>query len=345
LPACLLVNVITNMLKHLRFNLYTILIGFVAFVLVSQNSFADNIDTGKVTQPIDSAKIATRIVNRDFNKIYTQNLAPAFFGQELFQPHKTLLVGDVNAHFVMLSSPKSRLFVDVSTRVKLRLFNQYGEPVKTPSYMPSINLFYRLNRDTYHPQYISGSYTHHSNGIRGPSLKPDGTNNVDSGKFSTDFLQLNYTLGKRTDRPNTILSQFGTLGIELHKALLGNGHASEGLHGNYGFVRVNGTYIHNLAKRYQDDIDPNKSDFRNWQRIQFDFTYIADKYSDFNSFNLGKRLNASLKYYYQFPFMHNAAFIVGAGYRGQDDYNIYYRDSYFYAQFGIASGLNFLFSK
>ncbi|WP_292941805.1 hypothetical protein [Mucilaginibacter sp. 44-25] len=303
-------------------------------------------DTSIVSPRADSLKIAKRIINRDFNKIYTQNLAPAFFGQEFFQPHKTLLVGDINTHFVLLNSPRSRFFFDVSARVKVRLLKQYGNPVKSPSYMPSANLYYRLNDDAYRPQYLSASYTHHSNGIRGPSVEPDGSINVDSGKFSTDFVQLNYTLGKRLDRPNTILSQFGTLGIELHRTLFNSngGGASLGLPGRYGFVRVNGTYIYNLAKRYQDDIEPNKSDFRNWQRLQFDFTYIAGK-MPYSATDLGRRLNASLKYYYQFPFMHAAAFVVGAGYRGQDDYNIYFQDHYFYMQLGIASGLNFLFSK
>lgn len=333
------------MLKNLRSNIFTVLIALAAFVLVSQNTYGDNIDTGRVRKPIDSSKVAKRIINRDFNKIYEQNLAPAFFGQEFFQPHKTLLVGDVNTHFVLLNSPKSRFFFDVSARVKIRLLQEYGNPVKSPSYMPSANLYYRLNGDAYHPQYLSASYTHHSNGIRGPSLKPDGSVNVDSGKFSTDFVQVNYTRGKRTDKTNTILSQFGTIGVELHRSIFdGGGGASLGLPGHYGFVRVNGTYIHNLAKRYEDDIDPNKSDFRNWQRLQFDFTYIAGK-TGYNATDLGKRLNASLKYYYQFPFMHNAAIVVGAGYRGQDDYNIYFQDNYFYMQFGIASGLNFMFSK
>ncbi|TWR28600.1 hypothetical protein FPZ42_05150 [Mucilaginibacter achroorhodeus] len=334
------------MRKTLLFCLFFIATTFTASFAFSMGAKAEGIDTGIVNSKIDSSKIARRIINRDFNKIYTQNLAPAFFGQEFFQPHKTLLVGDINTHFVLLNSPRSRFFFDVSARVKVRLLKQYGNPVKSPSYMPSANLYYRLNDDAYHPQYLSASYTHHSNGIRGPSLEPDGRLNVDSGKFSTDFMQLNYTLGKRIDRPNTILSQFGTLGVELHRSLFSSngGGASLGLPGNYGFVRVNGTYIYNLAKRYQDDIEPSKSDFKNWQRLQFDFTYIAGK-TPYSATDLGRRLNASLKYYYQFPFMHNAAFVVGAGYRGQDDYNIYFQDHYFYMQLGIASGLNFLFSK
>jgi hypothetical protein len=294
---------------------------------------------------IDTAARATRIVNREFNNIYVQNLKPSFFGQEFFQPLKTLLVGDINAHFVMFNTPKSRFFFDISARVKIRLLSEYGEPVKSPSYMPGGNLYFRVNSDTYKPQFISLSYTHHSNGIRGSTLRPDGSFNRDSGKFSTDFISANYTIGKRVDKANSIHNQYSTLGIELHRGLLGDAYAAKGLPGRYGFVRINGGYIYNIAKKYQDDIDPDLSSFKNWQRIQFDFTYIADKYNGYNALNLKKRFNASVKYYYQFPFMQNVSFIAGAGYRGQDDYNIYFEDSYFYMQFGVASGLNFLFHK
>jgi hypothetical protein len=313
-------------------------------VLTSGYSRAAITDTSTVNNNIDTGKIATRIINRDFNDIYVQNLKPSFFGQELFQPVKTKLVGDINAHFVLLNTPKSRFFFDVSARIKVRLLSEYGEPVKSPSYMPSGNLYYRINRDPYKPQFLQLSYTHHSNGIRGPTLRPDGSFNRDSGKFSTDFYSLNYTIGKRIDKTNTIDNHYSTLGIELHRGLFGK-DAALGLPGNYGFVRVNGGYIYNIAKKHADDIDPTKSSYKNWQRIQFDFTYIADKYSGYKASNLKKRLNASLKYYYQFPFMQNVSFIVGGGYRGQDDYNIYFEDSYAYVQFGIASGLTFLFHK
>jgi hypothetical protein len=308
-------------------------------------SKAQTLDTAVSKAAADTGQRANRIINREFNNIYVQTLAPAFFGQELFQPVKTMLVGDVNAHFVLFNTPKSRFFFDVSTRVKLRLLKAYGEPVKSPSYMPSGSLYYRLNRDAYHPQFLELSYTHHSNGIRGPTIRPDGSFNRDSGKFSTDFYSLNYTIGKRIDKANTIDNHYSTLGIEIHRGLFGKSGTAEGLPGHYGFVRVNGGYIYNIAKRYKDDIDPDRLSFKNWQRIQFDFTYIADKYDGYNAFNLKKRFNTSLKYYYQFPFMQNVAFMAGAGYRGQDDYNIYFEDSYFYMQFGIAAGLNFLIHK
>ncbi|TSD64635.1 hypothetical protein FFF34_012060 [Inquilinus sp. KBS0705] len=312
-----------------------------ALLLATLNGYAQKQALADTT---DTATIATRRINRDFNNIYLQNLRPSFFGQELFQPLKTMLVGDITANFVMFNTPKSRFFFDVEARVKLRLLSARGAPVKSPSYMPNGTLYYRVNRDTYKPQYLSLSYTHHSNGIRGPTVMPDGSFNRDSGKFSTNFYTLTYVNGKRVDHSKIITDQYRSLALEVHSGLFGTG-AAYGLPGKYGWIRLNGGYIYNIAKKYPDAVDPKQQVVNNWQRLQFDFTYIADKYNGYNALNLKKRLNVSLKYYYQFPFMQNVSFLVGGGYRGQDDYNIFFEDSYAYMQFGVASGLSFLFNR
>ena len=293
----------------------------------------------------DTTKITTRLINQSFNDDYIQTLRPSFFGQELFQPVKTMLVGDITANFILLNTPKSRFFFTVDARVKLRLLSQRGAPVKSPSYMPGGTLYYRLNRDTYKPQFLSLSYTHHSNGIRGPTVYADGSFNRDSGKFSTNFYTLTFVDGRRIDRSNIIINRYASLGLEVHAGLFDKGGAALGLPDHYGFVRLNGGYMYNIAQKYADPVKPGQQTTNNWQRLQFDFSYIADTYDDYGAFNLKKRLNLSLKYYYQFPFMQNVSFLVGAGYRGQDDYNIFFEDSYAYMQVGIASGLSFMFGK
>ncbi|MBD1363694.1 hypothetical protein IDJ77_07720 [Mucilaginibacter sp. ZT4R22] len=297
-----------------------------------------------IRQDTITSLIACRLINRDFNDIYVQNLRSSFFGQEFFQPIKTQLVADVVGNFVVYNTPKSRLFVNAFTRVKIRLLNTPGAPVKSPSYIPGIQLFYRLNNNVYNPKFLSGGYTHHSNGVRGPTQLPDGSFNVDSGKFSTNFYTLNYTVGKRTDKPNMVINQYKTIGLEVHSGLFGLG-AAEGLPGHYGWIRVNGTYMINLAKAYEDPIRNGHKLFANWQRLQFDFTYIADKYNNYNAQNLKKRLNVSLKYYYHLPFLQDVSVMAGGGYRGQDDYNISFQSSYGYGMIGLASGLSFLLNR
>jgi hypothetical protein len=292
-----------------------------------------------------TSTIATRIINRDFNNVYVQNLRSSFFGQELFQPIKTQLVGDIVANFVVFNTPKSRFFVNAFTRIKIRLLSTQGAPVKSPSYMPGVQLFYRLNHDIYKPEFVSLGFTHHSNGIRGSTLNIDNSFNVDSGKFSTNFFTFTYTKGKRTDFENVIMNRYSTLGLEVHSGLFTRKGTAEGLKDRYGFVRLNGTLMYNFAKKYADPIKTDKWVYNNWQRVQFDFTYIADKYDNYNAINFKKRLNVSLKYYYNLPFLQDMAIMAGGGYRGQDDYNIYFQNSYGYAMIGLSSGLSFLVNK
>jgi len=291
------------------------------------------------TVKTDTAKINRYRINKRFDEVYVQNLRPATFGQEFFDPNKTLLVSDLAANFILLSSPKLPIFFVANFRINLRLFAAFGSPVKSPSYMPGGTFYFRTNDDSYNPHFFSLSYTHHSNGVEGPTLNPNGTFNTDSGKFTTNFYTLTYHTGKQTSTENFIINRYDALGIELHSALIGLGY-SHALKGKYGFVRVNGSWMYNIAKAVKDPID-QKKEFLNWQRLQLDFTYIADKYDDYNSFDLKKRLNISLKYYYQFPFMQNVSFLVGGGYRGQDDLNIFFQDSYPYLMAGVAAGLTF----
>jgi hypothetical protein len=314
------------------------------FCLLCSNSLLAAISTKTVAdstslQKPDSAKIKSYRINKAFSNVYIQNLRPATFGQEFFDPHKTLLVSDLAANFVLFNTPKSSIFFVATFRVNLRLFAAYGSPVKSPSYMPGGTVYFRINNDSYNPHFFSLAYSHHSNGIEGSTLNPNGTFNTDSGKFTTNFYTLTYHTGKQTNTENLIINRYDAIGLELHAALFGLGYA-HALKGKYGFVRVNGSWMYNIAKAHPDPIDGHK-DFTNWQRLQFDFTYIADKYDDYNAIDLKKRLNVSLKYYYQFPFMQNVAFLVGAGYRGQDDLNIFFQDSYPYMMAGVAADLSF----
>lgn len=287
----------------------------------------------------DTSKIKAYRINKAFNQVYIQNLRPATFGQEFFDPNKTLLVSDLATNFVLFNTRKSPIFFVANFRINIRLFSAYGSPVKSPSYMPGGTFYFRTNDNSYKPSFFSLSYTHHSNGIEGPTLNPDGTFNTDSGKFTTNFYRLTYHTGKQTDKGNLIINRYDAIGLEVHSAVFGLGYA-HALKGRYGFVRVNGSWIYNIAKATNDPIDGHRY-FINWQRLQFDFTYIADKYNDYNAIDLKKRLNVSLKYYYQLPFMQNVAFLVGGGYRGQDDLNIFFNDSYPYLMAGVAAGLSF----
>lgn len=296
--------------------------------------------TLKADTAADSALYRKHRINNAFDEIFIQNLRVSEGGNDYFNKIKTQLTADLAPNFILFNTPKSRFFAVFTARVKIRLLSAQGAPVKSPSFMPGLTGFYRLNEDTYNPKFLSFGYSHHSNGVRGPSLNPDGSFNRDSGKFTTNFYTLTYYTGKRIDKKDLIINRYDNLALEVHAGLFNLG-LSEGLKDHYGFIRINGSRMYNFAKAYDDPLEKGKKVYQNWQRIRFDFTYIADKYDNYSAVDFKKRLNVSLKYYYQFPFMPSAALMVGGGYRGQDDYNQFFEDSYGYLTIGVASNLSF----
>lgn len=305
-----------------------------------KNYFRAVADTPAIKKADSVSVKVRRITNREFNAIFEQNLTLSSAGQEFFAPKKTLLVADLSPNFVLINTPKLPFLLVADARVNLRLLASHGDPVKSPGYMPGGTLYFRTNRDYYKPRFISVSYTHHSNGIEGPTSNANGSINTDSGKFTTNFYTITYHTGKRTDRDNLIITRYNALGIELHAYLIGLGYTYP-LKNKYGFVRINGNWLYNIARANSDAVDPEKKIYNNWQRFDFQFTYIADKIYDYSTLDLKKRLNVSLKYYYKFPFMQNVSLLAGIGYRGQDEYNIFFQNSYAYATLGIAAGLSF----
>ena len=283
----------------------------------------------------DTVATRQKQTNISFNKIYRQTVMPGFFGNEYGNPNKSTLVADLNPNVILVNSSKSRFFVLFSPRVKLRLLDARKAPVRSPSYMPGLKVFSRINDDIERPQFLSLAYSHHSNGQDGPTLDSSQAFNRGKGKFTTNFYTLDYTLGNRTFSPNRSVSQFSSLGIEVHTGLFNIGYSKE-LTGKYGFVRINGNWIYDILQG-----KTGEDKYRNHHRINARFTYIADDYDDYSRLNFTKRLNASVHYNYQPGFTDNVALAIGAGYRGQDDYNIYFEDSYSYVSIGVVYGVAF----
>ncbi len=279
-------------------------------------------------------------VNQTYQGIYRQNIAPGFFGNEYGEPLRNLLVADLNPNVILFKSKNSRLFFLFSPRVRLRLLSEYHSPVKSPSYMPGGTLFFRFTDNVDRPKFFSLAYSHHSNGQEGQTLDSAGNFNRDSGKFTTNFYSLNYYFGKRKVNDTTAKSQFAYIGIELHTALFNTGFSQQ-LTGKYGFVRTNGSWMYD----WMNDRHNTSDEYHSHQRLQVQFTYILDKVYYYGIADVQKRLNVALKYYYQFGFMDNVAFNLTAGYRGQDDYNIYFQDSYPYVAVGVAYGVSFDLQK
>ncbi|MGZ3810705.1 MAG: hypothetical protein ACXVJN_03215 [Mucilaginibacter sp.] len=285
----------------------------------------------------DSVKIAQRhSVNLTYNQIYRENLPASFYGNEYGNPTHDMLTADYIPNVVLLNTAKSRFFFVITPRLQLRLLSQYHSPVRSPSYMPGASIFTRLNSNDTRPQFLSLSYSHHSNGQEGPTLNADGSFNREDGKFTTNFYTLNYYFGKRFISDSLAHSTYSFIGLEVHSGLFKLGYSAQ-LTDKYGFIRANGSWMYDILKDKHNTADH----YLSRQRIRFDFTYILDKMYNYSFTDVHKRLNLTVKYYYQFGFMEDVACMIGGGFRGQDPYNIYFQDSYPYVAIGVASGLSF----
>ncbi len=297
--------------------------------------FSIYLSGGNAAFGMQDSVIANRNVNRSFNLFYRQNVSPGFFGNEYGNPIKTSLYADISPNVIVLNTSKSRFFVLFSPRVKLRLLDARKAPVRSPSYMPGLKVYSRINNDTARPQFLSLAYSHHSNGQDGPTLNSAGGFNRGLGKFTTNYYTLDYIIGKKHVSPVESRSQYASLGVELHTGLFNRGYSTE-LEHTYGFVRINGSWIYDIFTGSREN-----DKYRNHQRINAKFTYITDNYNNYAISNFRKRLNINVQYNYQPGFADNVALAIGTGYRGQDDYNIYFEDSYSYVSVGVVYGVAF----
>jgi len=96
------------------------------------------------------------------NLLFEANLAPPFY---ITAGNRLLLVG----------TPK----------VVMRMLRTSSLPVRTPSYMPRLSAFLLLFGD----QFLTATISHHSNGQEVSTFLADGSLNVRTGNFSTNFVE------------------------------------------------------------------------------------------------------------------------------------------------------------
>jgi hypothetical protein len=138
---------------------------------------------------------------------------------------------NIAPHFV-LSRPAWPLALVLTPKILLRMFRERSEPVKTPSYMPRLSLFVWFTpKLTGKPElYSSLTISHHSNGQTGSFFADDGSNNHDTGDFSTNFFDLSLYVTGHTRR----LFGWSALSLEWHPDF----NQSPELRGRYGLVRL-----------------------------------------------------------------------------------------------------------
>ena len=207
----------------------------------------------------------------------------------------------------------------ITSKIVLRMRNDstHSAPIRTPSYMPRITLYWwgPFRGTSTSSEFLSFTISHHSNGQAGPFYVANTTTpNTFDGSFSTNFLELDYHRVFQLGENHGV----GWLkaGVRMHVPVDEDAELRSSAGDNqYGRYRL---LLSTLSRR------PLPLLPRIPVVLQFDYFYILDGRFQGHRFFSADRLGASGTFNVALRTEALLGFFVN-GYVGQDYYNIWYK--------------------
>ena len=232
---------------------------------------------------------------------------------------------NLNPNFVVRKRADSKLMMVLTPQITIRMFNEESYPVKTPSYIPQLSLYYLFGYpELAHHTTLFARLAHHSNGQDGDFYNYDGSINLQSGNFSTNFFEIGFIDTSYGSQINAV--KFFKSSLEIHPK---NWMIDE-LQGQYSGLRW-----HNSFFAYKLPLDrgffskKRKANFS----VKFETTWMIDEINDWKTFDT-KRFSGAFTFYYHPKFLEDIGFFVQF-YHGLDYYNIYFEHQLDVIRFGL----------
>ncbi len=295
------------MYKKLLFILFVL--GYLGYTIQAQSDTANQ----KILPKINLSTIIQ--VNQGNSYITTPtdigNIEPLMFEANIIP------------NFLIRSSKDSRLMGVLTAQIIIRMYNEYSYPVRTPSYMPHVTVYYRLSdKEKVKRLTAFARYEHHSNGQDGDFFLEDGSPNLKTGDFSTNFFEAGFIKTFYNQKLKAV--QFFRSSFEWHPENL---TASE-LIGDYSLYRWNSSFsVFKLPEKSKN----GKKKAR--LSLKADATWMFGELFDWNACSLN-RINFGLTAFYSPKFLEDIGFFVHY-YHGLDYYNMYYSHQLDVLRFGI----------
>ncbi|TYB76686.1 hypothetical protein ES676_04895 [Bizionia saleffrena] len=233
-----------------------------------------------------------------------------------------LFEANVNPSFVIRERKDSKLMAVLTPQITIRMYNENSYPVRTPSYIPQISLYYLANKkEALNYLILFSKIAHHSNGQDGDFYNDDNTINLQSGNFATNFFELGVlktSYSKTLKAIKTIKSS-----IEIHP----KSWINQEMKGKYSGVRW-----HNSFTSFKLPLNTENNARANFS-LKAETTLMLDNYNDLDVLDL-ERVNASLTFYYHPKFLDDIGLFIQF-YHGMDYYNIYFERQLSIIRFGI----------
>ncbi|HRW63070.1 MAG TPA: hypothetical protein P5132_06260 [Bacteroidales bacterium] len=223
----------------------------------------------------------------------------------------------------------SRLLGVLTPQVILRMYQEESFPVRTPSYMPQITVYYSLyNKNKCESLNLFGRIAHHSNGQQGDFFLTDGSINLKSGDFSTNYIEAGFVKTSTIEKFNAV--KMIQSSVQIHPPSIS---ATE-LDGIYSFYRWNNfIYIFKLNK---SDNEFNKSRKANISlKTELNWVFGDLNNSRFLDFN---RLTFATTFTYH-PLFFEDIVLFAQYYYGKDYYNMYFSNTLSVFRVGIMTEL------
>lgn len=231
-------------------------------------------------------------------------------------------------NFYIRKSKNARLMAVLTPQIILRMYQEESFPVRTPSYIPQLTVYYALDGlPPYSQVNFFGRLVHHSNGQEGESFLENGDINHLTGNFSTNYLELGFI--KTNYNPRFKAMQFFSSSIEYHPP----GFPAAELNGLFSTLRWHSSF--SVFKLY------GRGDMDKKSKLQFSIkgkiSILFGDVSNWKSFDR-KRLETSLTIAYYPPSLEDIGLFISI-YRGRDYYNIYFDKQLSLISFGFVTEL------
>lgn len=264
----------------------------------------------------------------DLSKIALVNQRESYitFPMDIGNLEPLMFEANVSPSFIIRERMDSKLMGVLTPQVIIRMYNEVSYPVKTPSYVPQIAVYYLLSEGTTSTRMtLFGKLAHHSNDQNGSFYHTDGQINLESGNFATNYFELGLINTSYDKAMNA--TKFLKTSLEIHP----KSWMLEELQGHYSGLRWhNAFYAYKLPVK----MGPRgaiKADFS----LKLQATWFMDNFNDWDPFTV-KRLHTRLTLYYHPKFLEDIGIFVEY-YHGTDYYNIYFQHRLDVIRFGIMS--------
>jgi len=272
------------------------------------------------------AQVVDTKSNLDLDKIALVNQGDSYvtFPADIGNIEPLIFEANVSPGFKIRERKDSRLMAVLTPQIILRMYDEFSNPVRTPSYMPNITFYFLTGSEqSINKLSLFGKIAHHSNGQDGNFYEENGTVNLISGNFATNFIELGFIKSFYNNRHNAF--RFFKSSVEIHPKTW----MLQEMQGKYSGFRWHNTF---LAYKLPMD-DNSKGNSKANFSVKVETTWMMDNVNNWETFDLN-RLNASLRFYYHPKFLEDIGLFVQF-YHGMDYYNIYFQHQISIIRFGI----------